>query len=799
MRLLTLTGPGGCGKTRLALELAQRLEPDFEDGVRLVELAPIADPALVVQETATALGVQLRSEHDPVEVLARQIGERRLLLVLDNCEHLLDATVHLADELLRACPNLRVLATSREWLRVPGEVAWRVPPLSLPDAAEHPDLARLERFEAVSLFCQRAAEAAPGFALSQDNAVVVAEICRRLDGMPLALELAAARVSALSPGQIAERLGDALVLLRGGSRAGLTRQQTLRATLAWSHDLLSEPERTLYRRLGVFAGGFGLEAVEAVCSGDALPAEEVLDLLVQLIEKSLVQVETGYRGRARYRLLETLRQDARERLKAAGERADLESAHRAFYLTLAEAANRNDNLDAAEEWPIERVEAESDDLRTALTSAIRRDPTQALRLASELWWFWMARGFFAEGARWLESALAAAPDPTHERARALVALGAIDVRRRWILRSVTLGGEALDIARMSGDRHAEARALERLGVMGMGSFHWRAADQALCDGLVLAQELGDDAVTAAIRFEQGVLAGCRGETATARGLFNEALPLLEELPEDGRPLFWAMHIAPMVIPVGRDGAPRYFFEDTFCLFRSVGRGIAIAYVHLNIGETYRTDGDCTAAREHLERALMFFRALDAERGVGVALTALGNLARQTGTPEDGQLRFEEALAIRRAAGDPREVAMTTMGMALLALSVGRTAEGEALIAETNAIFERTEDAPGLTMLPLNLGYFALDHGDVARACELFDLSARFSRERGVDHLLGWALTGLAEASLAAGEPGRAQPAIEEAVAAFERCGDLRGARRALSLDSDVPGARAADESSVSGC
>jgi predicted ATPase/DNA-binding SARP family transcriptional activator len=775
-RLLTLTGPGGCGKTRLALELAERLTHDTQDGVCLVELAPVADPALVVEETATALGVQLRSERDPVDVLAQQIGERGLLLVLDNCEHLLDAAVHVADGLLRACRNLRVLATSRERLRIGGEVAWRVPPLSLPEQSGGHDAGKLEGFEAVSLFCQRAAEAAPAFTLTDDNADAVAEICRRLDGMPLALELAAARAGALSPAQIAARLGDALTLLLGGSRAGLTRQQTLRATLAWSHDLLSERERILYRRLGVFAGSFGLPAVEGVCGGEEVPVEETLDLLVGLIDKSLVQVETGHGGHARYRLLETIRQDARERLGAAGERERIEAAHRAWYLMLAESSDRDENPGVAPAWPAERLEAEHDDLRAALASAIHEDAAAALRLACSLWWFWMARGYFAEGSRWLEGALAVAPEAAMDRARALVALGAIDVRRRGACRSVSFGGEALQITRRAGDRPAEARALERLGVMGMGAFDWDLADRAFAEALTLAEETGEDAVAVAVKQAQAVLAASRGETAAARVLLEKSLAMLSDIPEERGPLFWATHVSPIVLPLGRGGALRYFFEDTFCLFCAVRSRAGRGYVLVNVGETWRTDGDCTAAREHLEQALEVFRELEDKRGVGVALNALGNLARQAGEPAGGRARFEEALEIRRASADPREIATTLTGMAMLALSEGETDAGRPLFEEATAIYERTEDAPGLQLMPVNQGAVELDHGDPLRACALLEQGAALCRERGFDPNLGWALTVLAEAAIAVEEPERARSALEEALPAFERCRDERAKR-----------------------
>ncbi len=780
-RLLTLTGPGGCGKTRLALELARRLDEEFADGVRLVELAPIADPALVIDETATALGVQVRSQRNPIEVLGEQVGDRSLLLVLDNCEHLLDATVAVADGLLRTCPNMRVLATSRERLRVPGEVAWRVPPLSLPGADRDADIEALRGFEAVSLFCQRAVEAAPDFELDAGNSVAVAEICRRLDGMPLALELAAARSAALSPAQIVERLGDSLTLLRGGSRAALTRQQTLRATLAWSHDLLSEPEQLLYRRLGVFAGAFGVEAVEGVCAG--LLQDGAFELLLALIEKSLVHVEPGHGGRSRYRLLETIRQDARERLDAAGEHVAVEAAHRAWYLSVARTADHDSNLGAEAEWPAERLDGEHDDLRTALASALRHDVPVALELANALWWYWMTRSLFAEGARWLEAALAAAGEPTVQRARGLVRLGAIDVRRSWVMRSVGLGAEALEIARASGDRRAEARALERLGVMAMGAFDWSMADRAWADGLALARELGDDAVAVAITSGLGVLAACRGQTDDARALLTDALGQLDMLADDRVALFWAMHVSPSVLPIGPGGELRYMFEETFCLFRAVGRDAGRAYVLLNLGHTWRTDGDVEAAREPLELALARFEEIGDKIGAGVALNALGNLARQAGQPDVARDHLDRAMVIRRAVADPREIATTLAAQAALTFVEGDGETGRDLMDEAHAIYERSEDAPGLTMTPLALGALELDHGDPARARDLMARGVSLSRGRGVDQIHGWALIALAEAELASGDCAAAQRAIDDALPPLERCGDLRAVRYAQALMS----------------
>jgi predicted ATPase/DNA-binding SARP family transcriptional activator len=760
-RLVTLTGPGGCGKTRLALELAARREADFVLGARLVELAPIRDPALVIGETVRALGVQLRSGADPVSAIASQIGDAGVLLVLDNCEHLIDAAAALADTLMRACPNACIVATSRERLRIGGETAWRVPSLSLPAAGTADS-------EAVRLFCERAAEASRTFALTAENGAAIAEICRRLDGMPLALELAAARSDLLSPAQIADRLNDALALLRAESRTALTRQQSLRATLEWSHDLLSDRERLLYRRLGVFAGSFTAEAVEGICTGD-------LDALARLADKSLVHVEAGPAGH-RYRMLETISQHACEQLAASGEHERLEAAHRIWYLGLAEAADRDRDPAVAAAWPADRVEAEHDDLRAALASAIRDDPPVALRLAAALWWFWMARGYFAEASRRLDDALAAAPEPTPERMRALFAAAGINVRLRTgsFGRIVALGAEALDIARTCGDRRTVARALERHGQLAMGAFAFAEADRAFTEALAL----GDDSVAPAIKHAQGVLTACRGNNVAARALLEECLALLED---DRAPQFWASHVSPVVLPSGPARAPRVFFEDTFVLLRTVGRAAGTGYALCNIAEAWRSDGEFDVAREPLEQALALFRDIGDHQGAGVALNALGNLARSMGDYDAGRRYFAEALVLRRASRDRREIATSLSGMGTLALFAGDPS-GRGLIEQAMQIFDRTEDGPGQQLMPLNLAAYELDHGDPARACELLERVAGAEDDVPVRGR-GWAAAELAEAAIALDDGERAQRALAAALATFTELGEGRGVRRVGELQA----------------
>ena len=534
-RLVTLTGPGGAGKTRLALEVAAERLRDYDNGVWLVELAALADPGLVAQETAVVLGMQLHSRDDAGAALARLIGDRRLLLLLDNCEHLIGSCARLAEELLRACPALTLLATSREPLRIGGEVTVRVPSLGLPDPELEVPARELMRFESIRLFAERAADAAPGFRLTDKNASEVADVCFRLDGMPLAIELAAARAAVLTPAQMAARLRDSLDLL-GGGRGRLTRQQTLAATLHWSHDLLTPPERVLFRRTGVFAGSFGLDAVEEVCGGGGLEPGGTLELLGRLVDKSLTTAEEE-RGEYRYRLLETIRQFARERLAEAGETAGLEARHRSWALAVAEAADPQ----VAGERFFERAEVELDNLRAALASALRNDPRCALRIAVALWPLWMRRGYFSEGSRLLEAALAADPAPTPLRARGLVAASALEVRLARPERIISLAEEARGIHAALHDSRAVAGALLYRGVLETTHAQYAAARETLEEAFAQAQQVGDALVAAGSRHAQGVVAHARGHDDKARWLMQEGLDLLPAAPDSDASVWATTH------------------------------------------------------------------------------------------------------------------------------------------------------------------------------------------------------------------------------------------------------------------
>jgi non-specific serine/threonine protein kinase len=415
-RLVTVAGAAGLGKTRLAVEVAAGTLGQHPDGVWFVGLGAVTEPALVPRELALALGAREQLGERLLDTLAAHVGDRRVLLLLDNCEHLLDSVAQLAEALLRGCPRLRFLVTSREPLRVPGERVWRIAPLAVPDRAAAPSFDVLTQCEAVQLFQARASLVQPRFELSPSNALVVAQVCRRLDGIPLAIELAAARAEMMSVGDILDRLEDRFRLLTGGSRTAMPRHQTLQAALDWGHRLLTDGERRLFRRLSVFPASFDVAAAETVCSDLTLPPPDVLEHLSRLVDKSLVAPEAARSGHNRYRMLETVRQYAAERLLDCGEAAEVRLRHADHCLDLAERAVGYEWQPGRTEW-LERLEAEHVDLRTALEWCREHDQARCVRLATALGWFWLTREHLSEGREWLEQVLALTSLTPLDRAR----------------------------------------------------------------------------------------------------------------------------------------------------------------------------------------------------------------------------------------------------------------------------------------------------------------------------------------------------------------------------------------------
>ncbi len=574
-RLVTLTGAGGAGKTRLAIQLAGQLSGEFGDGVWYVDLAPITDPELVPLTVARAFGLSDQPGRSTMDTLTRFIAERQMLVVLDNCEHLLDASATVVAELLAACPGLTLLGTSREPIGAAGEVSWRVPSLSLAD-------------EAIELFTDRARRARPDFAVSDDNAAAVGEICRRLDGLPLAIELAAARVRALSLSEILDSLHDRFRLLTGGARTAVRRQQTLRASVDWSHALLTEPERVLFRRLAVFVGGFDLDAAQAVAGSGEVERYQVLDQLTLLVDKSLV-VPDNSAGRTRYRLLETVRQYAAEKLGESGEADMLRGRHRDYYTAMAAVLDAPGRTDYQRR--IGQAETEIDNLRAAFAwSHENSDVGYGLALASSLQPLWHARGRLKEGLAWFDTALAdlnalegVAPAV---RARALADKATLDT---WVggIDSADQAEQALVIAREIDERALLMRALTACGLCAGQRYNTEAARACFAEAIGLARALDDWWRLSQILAWQSYSAVVAGDPIAVRAAADEGRDLADAIGDEyiSRQCRWCLgwahmmqgNLAEAVTLFGEVTAEAEVAQDVNCRVLSVGdQGMALA-------------------------------------------------------------------------------------------------------------------------------------------------------------------------------------------------------------------------------
>jgi predicted ATPase/transcriptional regulator with XRE-family HTH domain len=619
-RLLSLTGSGGVGKTRLALEVA-RTSADGPWTPAFVELAPLLEGPSVVTAVASALGVTERPGRAPLDTLAEAIGPRAILLVLDNCEHLVVACAELADRLLRNCPRLRILATSREPLGVVGESIWRVPSLAVPDgtggaagplgatsAAPEPT----ESFAAIRLFGERTRLVLPGFTLTAGNLAAVVQICRRLDGVPLAIELAAARMAVLSADQIAARLDDRFKLLSGGGRTAPVRQRTLLETVEWSYGLLGDAERRLFDRLSIFAGGWTLEAIEAIMAPQAAN-ESTLDLLSGLVSKSLVLAEPTPAGPFRYRILETLRQYGRDRLEAAGAVEAARRSHAEHYLWLAETAEPELRGPHQDTW-LARLELEHDNFRAAL--AWSRESTNGaeigLRLAGALGWFWYIHGYSGEGRRQLGPALQHAGHASvTARARAL--------------------GMAGFLARLQGE---PARS-------------WELLEQSEC----LYRELGDRWGLAFVINGMGMVLRRRGEYARSAALCEEGLALFEAVADRWGIAWSLVHIGEAAAEQGDMKRAGAVLQQALAVARELRNRQISAWSLTNLARIASVQGDYATSVPLAEEGLELFRALGDPRGIAMLLAVLGDAALARGEGEAARAGYEASLHLRLEIGD----------------------------------------------------------------------------------------------------------------------------------------------------
>ena len=684
VRLVTLTGPGGVGKTRLALALAAAVGGQFADGVRLVDLAPLSDSGLVVPTIARTLGLEKGPHQTPLDCVSEALCNQRLLLILDNFEHVLSAATEVA-ALLVPCPRLTVLVTSRVALEVRGEQRIPVPPLAPPDPDRPLAPDALIEYPAVALFVERARAVAPDFRLTEDNAPAVAAICARLDGLPLAIELAAARIGVLAPASLLARLDSRLSVLTGGARDLPTRQRTLRAAVDWSYDLLAPAERDLFVRLAVFAGGATLEAVEAVCiATEAAPlvGVDALEGLEALTRASLVQHIAGPDGEPRFVMLETLREYAAERLQTSDAARLVRRAHADYYLALAERAAPELRGPCEQEW-LAHLAREHDNLRAALRWTLDAGEVEpAMRLGGALWQFWWMRGYLREGRRWLEAILALA-------------------REREVAPA------------------QRARVLTGLEMLAWNQGDYAGGRRALEEALALWHEAGDHRGVAVCLDHLGIVARQQGDFGAARAFWEEGLPLQRQLGDQVGLASMLDGLGQMLRDQGDYDAARPLLEEGLALRQALGDELGQAFSLNNLGDMARGLSDRATARRLLEEGLALRRALENRQGIAGSLNSLGILARDEGDYAAARRLLDEGLALRREVGDQHGVASSLNQLALLALAEGQLDAARELGLESLAIRRALGQRQGLAHTLETLARVTAPQGRVAAAARLW--------------------------------------------------------------------------------
>jgi len=710
-RALTLSGPGGIGKTRLALRLLASAAAEFPDGVWFVELADLRQPDLVVSRIAAVIGITEEAGRPLLETLGDALRPRRMLLALDNCEHLLDACAQVCRHVLASAPGLRLLNTSREPLSVAAETIWRVPPLSVAPAGADPAAAApgAERYEAVRLFADRAAASKPGFTVGPDNVATITAICRALDGMPLAIELAAARVRALSVEQIVARLDDRFGLLTAGDRSAAPRQRTLRAAIEWSYELLTGPERALFRRLSIFSG-WSLEMAEQVCADEQIPAAEVLGLTAALVDKSLVVLDPELLGQARYRMLDTIREYAALRLAQAGEAATFRSRFRDYAIRTSEHNLALGMARTEASWPdrvdvFRRYDVDAGNVIQILNWCLEQgDAEVGLRICAAVSPCWIVWGTFGEGGEWLRSFLALDMTgvPARVQGAATVVRGQLtlssDPAAAW-----ALGTEGLKLCREADDRYWVAVGLNLLAEIALHTGRIDEAAASADEALAIAQAAGDG-------WNEGYALGTRAAIAARRGKLREAeqqatasVAVMRRIDQQWGAARALLGLGDLARFRNHPGEAHGWYVEALAILREIGARPEIARCLAGLGRVAMDLGAIEQARRHLTRSLRLSHATGSRIGVARGLEAFAALTGHEGRPELAVQLAAAAAALREAAGLPplsgaRVEAYLAQARRLGDATVARLwASGQALTSEAAVALALDAPAPSAAL------------------------------------------------------------------------------------------------------
>ncbi|MBI1742217.1 tetratricopeptide repeat protein [Candidatus Acetothermia bacterium] len=694
-RLLTLTGVSGCGKTRLALQVAREQLKEYRDGVWWVDLAALGEVTLVIQAVASALGVREPAGRALKEVLIDSLKLKKALLVLDNCEHLAQACAHLTEQLLQACPELKILVTSRQVLGLAGEAIWQVPPLATPPLQPLPSLGDLQHYEAVHLFIERASASWSEFALTQENAPTVAQICYRLEGLPLAIELAATHVRNLSVEEIAARLLERLRQLSNGNDDVVSRHRTLQASLDWSYQLLGDKERVLFRQLSIFAGGFTLEAAEAVCAETAVDRSRVLRWLTGLVDKSLVAIQRRD-AITRYRLLETVRQYAGEKLLEVGEFERVQEQHLQFFIGLLEKAQEARYGTNQASW-FDRFAREHDNLRSALSWSLQAERTEAaLQLASALWWFWYVRGYLSEGLEWLKKVLGKSKGMrTEPQARVLNGAGNLARGLSDYAAARSFHEEALTIYRGLENKRGIAATLSNLGIVTASQDDHPVARSLFEEALSLFRELGNTAGIAAVLSNLANVLTDQGDYALARGCLEESLAMRRELGEKGNVAVSLSSLGIIVRCQGDYPHAQTFLEESLALAREVEDKHCIATALRDLGYIAFLEEDYKLARARFEESVSIYRELGDRFFEAYGLMDLGSVLQEDGDYEQATALVKQSLALFRQAGVKGGIAAALSNLASVAQCQKGYEQAAALYKESLDLHRTLGEKPGV--------------------------------------------------------------------------------------------------------
>jgi predicted ATPase/Tfp pilus assembly protein PilF len=785
-RLVTLTGAGGCGKTRLALEVAARKLELMADGVWFVDLAHLSDPQLVGQTVAHALGAREEPGRSVSDTLEGFVAHRELLIVVDNCEHLIQGCAVLVEHLLRAAPGVRILATSRETLGLPGERIWRVPSLSLPGQGASPDM--VMGSESARLFLERARAVRADLMVNDEDVAALAEIVSRLDGIPLALELAAARADMLSLTQIAARLDDRFGLLSRGPRTAQPRQQTLAGAIDWSYGLLSDLERAVFRRLSVFAGGFSLEAAEAVTTGPRLGPGDILDLVANLTAKSLVVV-TGQGSSQRYRLLETIRAYAAGKVSGTGEQAELRGRHLAWFLNLAELAKPQ--LAGPGRGRLMRsLEADQENFRRALDHSVETGAVDVgLRLAVALAPFWTSHGNWKEACGYFEELLQLASDDVPHLGKALVAAGNMFLLRGDYDRSKLLFERAHTWVGAAGDAGILAQSLSGLGYIAFRRSRQDEAEALWTEALDASRKAGDSRVAATVLRSLAISAGARGDQQRCAELLEEGLALASKGGDEQLRRLLLSSAAEMNLWMGRYALARDQYAKALQLADEIGDQSGRASLLADLGWICFLRGEYDEARAYAAEAISAAAAADNKRVWAGGLRLMGELSACQGAHQEAHHLLDRSLELARQLAAPAEIAGVLCSQACLALEQTSFDEAGRLVEELLALKPLLHTMRRATHYWV-LGELARAKGNMQQARTHYQTDLAESEASPSPRIQALALRGLADVAIADGDLPRAAALNARSLALRAQIEDSLGI--ANSLEGIAAAAVAAD-------